>query len=282
MGNIKCSNDSLIKAIQESVESKLIKADSGKEYIVCGGNVNFVPSAEENALNIEINMRRARIKSEQEIKNLLREEEERKIPEPRVIEVNSLVGILDFLRQYQLEEFTVPPAIIHVVNYNEVSVRSKLLKSGQRITFCTAACHNILKDTFESGKFYGQEQMIINLQSLFVKTPETDALLGVIGKTTDITSRDFNDDGYSQGVAVKAGIASTSEVKLPNPVTLQPYRTFHEIEQPKSIFIARTRKMQSGPEFSLFQADGGLWKLLAIDSIKNFFKDHEVGLPIIG
>jgi len=282
MANIECSNDALIKAIQQSVESKILKAENGKEYAVTGGTVQSLMSAEEIEFDRKLNHDSRRLKAELEAKELLRDEEERMIPEPKVIVVNSLVGILDFLRQYQPDEFIVNPAIIHAVSYNEVSVRSKLLKSGQRITFCTAKCNDVLESTFQSGKFYTQEQMVITLQSLFVRTPNVEAVLKVIGKMTDVTSRDFNDDGFSQGVAVKSGIASTVEVKLPNPVSLQPFRTFLEVDQPESIFIARTQKTNTGPEFSLFQADGGLWKLKAVESIKDFFKKHEVELQIIG
>jgi hypothetical protein len=78
---------------------------------------------------------------------------------------------------------------------------------------------------------------------------------------------------------VKSGIASVAEMPLPNPIALQPFRTFIEIEQPESIFVVRAHK---GPEFSLFLADGGLWKLKAIQSIKEYFRNNNVSLPVVG
>ncbi|PFR65873.1 hypothetical protein COK29_26730, partial [Bacillus cereus] len=53
----------------------------------------------------------------------------------------------------------------------------------------------------------------------------------------------------------------------PNPVSLQPYRTFVEVEQPKSNFIFR---MKDGPRCSIHEADGGAWKLQAMNNIEDY------------
>ena len=63
---------------------------------------------------------------------------------------------------------------------------------------------------------------------------------------------------------------------------LRPYRTFLEINQPESFFVVRARQGKPLPEFSVHLADAGLWKLMAIEAIKDFFKAQEVDLPIIG
>ena len=74
----------------------------------------------------------------------------------------------------------------------------------------------------------------------------------------------------SQSVTVKTGIASVSNVKVPNPVVLRPYRTFTEIEQPESRFIFR---MQEGGLCALFEADGGAWEKKAVINIKEYLSD---------
>jgi|SRR5579859_1922838 len=53
-----------------------------------------------------------------------------------------------------------------------------------------------------------------------------------------------------------------------NLVQLAPYRTFRDIEQPVSTFLFRIQ--QSGenmPTFALFEADGGAWKIEAVQKI---------------
>jgi hypothetical protein len=77
----------------------------------------------------------------------------------------------------------------------------------------------------------------------------------------------------------KLGVATVSNTQVPNPIKLKPFRTFAEIEQPESEFILR---LQDGPRIALFAADGGKWKLEAINSIKKYFQLMELGVPIIG
>jgi hypothetical protein len=69
-----------------------------------------------------------------------------------------------------------------------------------------------------------------------------------------------------------------NEIPIPNPVKLSPFRTFIEVEQPESLFVLRGRK---GPQWALFEADGGLWKIKAIQNIKNWLEKKELNVPII-
>ena len=86
------------------------------------------------------------------------------------------------------------------------------------------------------------------------------------------------DDGVTQAVTVKKGIAAVENVTLPNPVTLRPYRTFTEVEQPASQFVFRAAE---GPEFMLVEADGGAWKHEAMQNIKKFMEFEVPGLAVI-
>ena len=47
----------------------------------------------------------------------------------------------------------------------------------------------------------------------------------------------LQDDGVSQRATVSRGAHGKTDVKVPSPVVLQPYRTFIDIEQPASPFI---------------------------------------------
>ena len=88
------------------------------------------------------------------------------------------------------------------------------------------------------------------------------------------------DDGVSQTVQAKKGIASVENVVLPNPVTLRPYRTFVEVEQPASKFVFRARD-DDGMEFMLVEADGGAWRGEAMKNIKTFLEAAVPGLNVI-
>lgn len=81
----------------------------------------------------------------------------------------------------------------------------------------------------------------------------------------------YSDDGISQKATVKTGIASKGDAIVPNPVKLQPYRTFHEVEQPMSEFIFRM-KSDDGVRCALFEADGGAWENVAMKKIKEYLE----------
>lgn len=99
--------------------------------------------------------------------------------------------------------------------------------------------------------------------------------LSVAGNVENKTVANYGDDGTSQKATITKGIAGKEDVIVPNPVTLRPYRTFLEVEQPESKFIFRIREGANGePSFKLVEADGGLWKYKAVTSIKDYLKDH--------
>ena len=77
---------------------------------------------------------------------------------------------------------------------------------------------------------------------------------------------------------MNVGVASKSDVIVPNPVFLAPYRTFQEIEQPFSNFVFRMADKQT-PAFSLIEAEGGVWKNEAVSRIKEYFKKALADMP---
>ncbi|MEB9817123.1 hypothetical protein P4K18_27225, partial [Bacillus cereus] len=97
-----------------------------------------------------------------------------------------------------------------------------------------------------------------------------DIVLQVVGTVVENDVKEIGDDGVSQAVTVKTGVASRGNAKVPNPVQLSPYRTFVEVEQPESKFVFR---MREGARCGLFEADGGAWKLEAMNNIKEYLKE---------
>ena len=85
-----------------------------------------------------------------------------------------------------------------------------------------------------------------------------------------IPCADISDDGVSQKTTIKSGIANKTDVIVPNPVKLRPYRTFAEIEQPQSSYVFRIQDSDRGPSFKLVEADGGLWKNATMKKIKDY------------
>ncbi len=54
---------------------------------------------------------------------------------------------------------------------------------------------------------------------------------------------------------------------------IQLYRTFREIQQPKSKFLFRLKQSETNlPTFAFFEADGGAWKLQAVEDIARYLR----------
>lgn len=126
--------------------------------------------------------------------------------------------------------------------------------------------------TIQFGRYMDVETFIIQMQSKFMRTDESHLLMRLVGNVREEKVKNTSDDGFSQAVTAKVGIARVEDVIVPNPINLIPFRTFLEVEQPESLFVFR---MQDGPQMALFEADGGGWKYKAIESIKKYFEDSE-------
>ncbi|MFC3789605.1 hypothetical protein ACFOQM_12580 [Paenibacillus sp. GCM10012307] len=178
-----------------------------------------------------------------------------------ILKVRNLSGIVDYLKNNFDSKL---PVLIHVESPTRVNVLTRFNRDLHRSTLIEA---HAFTPEIAFGRYYDIESFNILLQSCFVQTELRDTLLGIVGNVKDENVTNFGDDGVSQQVTAKTGVATVGPVKLPNPVWLKPFRTFVEIEQPLSAFVFR---MKDGPSASLFEADGGAWKVVAVQEIKSY------------
>ena len=164
-----------------------------------------------------------------------------------VLRINTLSGLVDYIKS-NLDRAD-EKLYLHIANHKSVRLVSTLKPDGSREELAIAEailpkyCFNI---------FYDAEDFNVALQSIFVKNPDREILLKVIGNLKEGNVKTTGDDGVS-------------------PVTLAPYRTFIEVEQPESKFIFR---MQDGPKGAIFEADGGAWRNQAILNIKKYLENQ--------
>lgn len=114
-----------------------------------------------------------------------------------------------------------------------------------------------------------------NQERNFIESDDLTVLKQVAGNIQSGTTANYDDDGVSQKTTIKSGIANKTDVIVPNPVKLRPYRTFAEIEQPQSSYVFRIQDSDRGPSFKLVEADGGLWKNATMKKIKEYLA-HEL------
>lgn len=184
-----------------------------------------------------------------------------------VLTVSTLTGLVDYIKS-DLDKLP-EKLLIQVISPREVALYSPLNADREREQYISAEA--ILPDNVVYDRFIGTEQFNIMLQSAFVDVGTKSALLKYTGLIQDEAVKTTGDDGVSQQVTVKTGVASVGQAIVPNPVELAPYRTFPEVEQPISKFIFR---MQEGPKAAIYEADGGAWRNKAILNIKEYLQEE--------
>ncbi len=202
-------------------------------------------------------------------------------PMPNALVVSTLTGLVDYLKSNtdKLEN-----VFCHIVSPSQVELRSPLLPP-----FCDRACYmkaELDQITLPFNTWMDAEPFNIAMQAAFddpdgLKATDKGLVLKFTSSVTSIVEAATSDDGVSQAVAVKAGITSKGVKELPNPVTLRPYRTFIEVEQPASKFIFRCRQEGGKMQFSLTEADGGAWRSEAMKNIKAFLEKEVPQLVVI-
>lgn len=195
----------------------------------------------------------------------------KKEPEATSLALASLEGLVEYAVVHEgwFEEHGVAA---YVAAHNLVTLVSLPFgRFHQRHEYARATVAPLDGLTF--GSYVDLETFNVRLQALFVDTPARAELLKVLGHITDENVRTTADDGVTQTVVAKTGIARVGDADVPNPVALEPFRTFRELEQPESPFVLRL-KSGSPVHAALYEADGGAWKLTAVDLIKAWLREN--------
>ena len=203
--------------------------------------------------------------------------------EKEQITLATLYGIKDYIEQ-NIDQIDRQQVMLHVSDFQTVSIIGPLIGSlfgefRQRETLVVAKAQSC---GFEFGKWYEREAFQIGLMASFLPTKRRDDVLRFVAGIVQSAEVKTADDGISQRVTAKTGIARVAEVDIPNPLTLQPYRTFPEAQQPESDFVFRVRTASDNAiGVALFEADGGRWKLQAALNIKEWLTENIPGVRVI-
>jgi len=184
--------------------------------------------------------------------------------EVSAINVRSLSGLVDYVKSNFDHERSL---MIHVKSPTEVNIFDALNDINDRRTYIKAGAL-LPSITFE--RFIDREEFQIMLQACFVQNEHKSTVLKVISSIVEDSGVTTVDDGISQRVTAKTGVATVENINIPNPVTLKPFRTFAEVAQPESEFVLR---LKEGGRVGLFEADGGAWELNAMANIAEYLEE---------
>ena len=202
-------------------------------------------------------------------------------PEIDGIAINTLQGLVDALNT-GFEDTSTALHLVHVFDHKTVRVIGRESNEfGQRQSIIEASV--LAGDrSFKFNEFLSQEEAVIGLQACFREIGDRDKVLQTISSLTANDSLQIEDNGISQTATAKAGVALMTQVDIKPRVSLSPFRTFREVEQPTSEFVLRIKKGPDGlPKVGLFEADGGAWKMDAIHNVRDWLKAALPGWTII-
>jgi len=194
---------------------------------------------------------------------------EHRDPRPEALEVHSLSGFRDAVNTLLKDP---APYLIHIIDYSQVVLATREVnKWGERHVHIRATLPPNIR-RFPFGQYQDPENFVIALHSHIMNSGDFAYVLKVASSITNEAVTTSNDDGITQEIGMKRGVVIQGKENLRPRVTLAPWRTFNEVEQPESTFLLRAKQdgPQTLPRLALFEADGGKWQLEAVENIRRF------------
>lgn len=187
-------------------------------------------------------------------------------PRVKTLELTTLNSLVKLIQEESIDYIT--PLIVQVSSYDAVEVFAGIQAADRKRENPYRCKAETIRIQFDQKLDY--ESMMIALKSKFVQTSELLELVKLLGSITEQNSAQVSDDGFSQNVVVRKGIALKDNKTINPIVKLKPYRTFAEIDQPESEFLLR---LSDGANVALYEADGGAWKLEARKRIADYLRE---------
>ena len=192
-------------------------------------------------------------------------------------ETFSLNGLIEYIQADPEKLFgeDQPRHIVQVFSPDVVRLiapQKGYWREREMIAVCKAVKPNI-----EFDEYMDTDEFQVMVQTSFMESENRALVLKLAGSVRKEQNMQTADDGVSQKVTINSGISTAADVIVKNPVTLTPYRTFHEVEQPESPFVLR---FNEDGEAALFEGDGSKWKLEAVDNIRRYLVEALKGFNV--
>ena len=195
------------------------------------------------------------------------------------LQVSTLASVADYFN-LNPDMADLQRLFVRVVSPSEVRVEGALQPGFLERPVLMEA--KALTPHHKYGQWLDSEDFSIWLQSCFcgplaleegVPVNSRAGVLKYISRVVKRAEAGVSDDGTTQAVELRTSVGSKAMSALPNPVTLQPFRTFAEVEQPAGSFVFRVSD-DKGLRYRLDEADGGAWRIDAVQRITSWLAGH--------
>lgn len=183
------------------------------------------------------------------------------------INLSSLAALVTFVQQEAID--LVDKLFISVDGPTTVNCFTSPREDAQQLrTYLYCATATDVPGWSEKVNM-GFEEAIIALRTRFQHTPDLEYALQLLSSITSGSKVTLNDNGIATSVVTQRGIALQDNAAIRPIVNLRPYRTFMEVDQPESSFLIRV----SERAISFVEADGGMWRLSARQTVQSYLCD---------
>lgn len=186
------------------------------------------------------------------------------VPEP--LRVNSLDALATLIRFDAFKGML----FVSVLSATNVSVWSALDPENRwaRVKLYEANATDIPGWSAETTMPF--DEATVALMTRFQDSQDREYCIRLLSQITTGAKVAFSDNGVASTIVTQKGAALAENMVIKPLVRLRPYRTFQEVEQPEGIFLIRVR--EKGIAF--IEADGGMWKLTARNTVKAWLRDE--------
>lgn len=195
------------------------------------------------------------------------------VPVAERLYLHTLTGLVDYIKSNT--DTMAEKMVVEVQSPTKVHLYSQLNSKRNREYLIEV---DAMLPDFAFDVYQDHESFCVGLQSKFLQAGDRELVLKFAGTVENGTVAQYSDDGVTQKATIKTGLASKGAAIVPNPVRLAAYRTFLEVDQPESLFIFRMKERAGEINCALFEADGGAWKMEAMQNIKAYLQEELEGL----
>lgn len=190
---------------------------------------------------------------------------------PATISLNSLDALVQLIRKEQTER----QIFVSVTKHDRVEVYDSPSEEvrWKRGMLYVASATDI--PGWEPEVQMGFDQAAVALMTRFQDGGDREYTLQLLSQITTGAKVTYTDNGIASTIVTQKGAALAQNTTIKPLVKLRPYRTFQEIEQPVGIFLIRIS--ERGITFR--EADGGMWKLEARNTAKEWLKEQLQDMP---
>lgn len=192
------------------------------------------------------------------------------LDKPTWLPLNSLDALIKFVKREAVQITDVDmPIFITVPFHDKVSCYTAIDPKyrNERVVLYHVDATDV--PGWDSETKLPFERASIALQTRFQITDDREYALRLLNQITTGGKVTYNDNGIATSVITQKGVALQGSEAIKPLVKLRPYRTFQEVEQPEGLFLIRIDERG----ISFIEADGGMWKLTARQTVKKYIED---------